>query len=449
MEKINLEKFNFEGVDSEAYTYLVNNYEFRYNTVKTYYQVREIYRKKNRKVYGEWMRFTDDYVRGIVFDIEQERIPKFSENKCWNWIKNERTTYQYNPFEDYFNNLKKWDGVDYIDELCKTVDAKNQEMFNKYFKKFLVSTVDCLLNEDAGNDTALIFHGEQGTGKTRWVRTLVPKALGREYIKEGSLDLKKNDDQKFLSTSWFINMDDLASMKTIKIEELKAFMTQMSIDFRQAFGKQNTFFVRRASFIGSTNIADLLTDTTGNRRFLVFHVNGLNYMHKVDIDGVWSQAFHLLMHDNFRGWLNPEEAAEVNAMNENFREVSEEEQRILANFQFCSDDISKGEYLNSSDIKDKLMSIYPTVANRFSVRNIGRTITKLCKEHNGHKKRDSIKGNVYKVNFIGIIPADEESTDKVFTSGTSTSFTKSTEPIAYQLPLNQSQNELSDDDLPF
>ncbi len=54
----------------------------------------------------------------------------------------------FNPFENYFASLEKWDEItDYITQLTNTITTTKQELWQQHFKKWLVAMVGCALDE--------------------------------------------------------------------------------------------------------------------------------------------------------------------------------------------------------------------------------------------------------------------------------------------------------------
>ena len=78
-----------------------------------------------------------------------------------------------------------------------------------------------------------------------------------------------------------INVENL---NKTELGSLKALITQSAIKLRKAYGIFNESFVRRASFVGSVNEVEFLTDPTGNRRYLVVNCKDIEYLHNINMD---------------------------------------------------------------------------------------------------------------------------------------------------------------------
>jgi len=313
------------------------------------------------------------------------------------FIESELISKDYNPFFDYFENLEPWDEkTDYIEQISKTVGTGDPEHFRSTLQRFFVGSLDCLLEEDAVNDVCLVFQSGQGIGKTRWMRSLLPKKFQSEYLYEGNIDTKNKDHTMYLSQYWFIHLDELETLKSNDISAIKSYITRQRISERKAFGRYKSNFIRRASFLGSVNDDKFLTDITGNRRWLVFKVSNIDYEHKVEIDKMWAQVYSLWK-GGYKHWFDIDEIKVINKINEQFRSMSLEEEMLLQSAQF--DDISTkhGEFMTGADVLVKLGTERPQMLNKLNSRNMGRALAK-------HSKCKKTKNGVakYYVTWSGI-----------------------------------------------
>ena len=302
---------------------------------------------------------------------------------------------RYDPFTSYFNSLPPWDEeTDYIRDLADTVQTTSEELWQVCFKRWLVALVASALDPEVVNHTAIIFSGPQGIGKTTWMHNLCPPQL-KNYIFSGTINPNNRDTLIQLSECMFINLDELENMTRSEIGTVKEIITKSAIRVRRAYGFHNESLVRRASFMGSVNTAQFLTDTTGSRRFLCFDVRAIDYDFRVEIDRVYSQAF-ALYNSGFKFWFDPEEAQEINRNNEQFLLYSPEEELLLANFSPIA--LSKARrFLTSSQI---IAEVSENSACSLGL-NLGSTIRMgLALKKNGFKKRKSNGLHLWAVNGV-------------------------------------------------
>ena len=209
----------------------------------------------------------------------------------------------WNPFMDYFNNLPEWDGkTDYIGETAAMVhvmpgegdaDGKAaQEMFAGCFKKWLVATVVSLMEEDVVNNVIMVLIGKQGIFKTTFFYNLLPPVLSRYFFVKTNADRMTKDDKLSLAEFAIICMEEIDSMRTPELNQLKALVTTKHINERAAYDRYKENRAHIASFCGTGNKTQFLTDQTGNRRWLPFEVSGIDnpMYHNYNYDGMYSQA---------------------------------------------------------------------------------------------------------------------------------------------------------------
>ena len=238
----------------------------------------------------------------------------------------------FDPFRDYFLHLSLWDGqTDYIQQMAETVNTTSQDLWCKCFKKWLVATVAAILDNKTVNHTAIILSGPQGVGKTTWMLNLCPPELS-DYIFSGTINPNNKDTLIHLAECMFINMDELENMNRSEIGAFKEIITKSAIRMRRAYGHHIEAFTRRASFMGSVNSSQFLTDSTGSRRFLCFEILSINYQHTIDLQMVYAQAYDLFQ-QGFKFYFDKEEIDAISESNEQFQINTVEEELLLTYFQ--------------------------------------------------------------------------------------------------------------------
>ncbi|MGF7233311.1 VapE domain-containing protein [Arachidicoccus sp.] len=202
---------------------------------------------------------------------------------------------KFNPLQTYFNSLGSYNEKekDWVKHLCSFVKVKNPTRFERHFKKWLVRTIKCALEDNYTNKNAMIIVGsEQNTGKTTFCRFLCPSALKDYYTENISFD---KDSMIALIENFIISLDEMATFTKVEINALKSILSKSFVKERHPFERKAKKLPRRASFIGSTNMSEFLTDPTGNVRWIPFEIFGIdwNYSKEVNIDDVWRQAYSL------------------------------------------------------------------------------------------------------------------------------------------------------------
>jgi len=280
---------------------------------------------------------------------------------------------KFNPFEDYFNDLPKWDeSKDYISELASTISTTDDELFKWAFKKWLVAFVGCAIKEDITNHSVLILTGKQGSGKTTWLMNLLPQEL-KEYGYSGNINPKNKDSNILLSEKILINIDELASYSKAQVESYKELITKDKITERRAYGYFSENYIRRASFVGSSNHNEILMDVTGNRRFLVFETLNIDYKSTINYTQLFAQALHLF-NSGFQHYFDKEDINRIELNNEKYKQTSQEEDYVEKYFSLPSnteDEIKV--YMNATEVVEYLKNQISIQVN-FNVINIGKLL---------------------------------------------------------------------------
>jgi predicted P-loop ATPase len=320
--------------------YLNQKYQFRYNeiTSRTYFKEKE---------QEEFKLLKQINLNSIKRELNNNQVScSISDLKC---LLESNYVQIYNPFKEYFNSLPNWDGeIDYINQLSDTIHTDDNDNFKWAFKKWIVAMVACSIFENETNQAVLIFTGGQGIGKTTWMSKLVPDSL-KEYFYSGIINPGNKDHNLLLSERLIINLDELASFNKNQIEAFKEMVTKQFISERRAYGHFTEDYIRRASFVGSSNHKQILTDVTGNRRFLCFEVKSIQREHQVDLNLVYAQAMNLIIGGNFNYHFDLEDIKRIEQNNQNFIQASEVDEIINEYFKIPSVD-DEIHYLSATEI---------------------------------------------------------------------------------------------------
>lgn len=288
------------------------------------------------------------------------------------------------PFVEYFESLPKYKkgDPDYIAELMDTVQAENKEFFGMAFPKWLVNTVACSINPSIVNQNVLVFVGKQGIGKSTWLNRLVPDALDG-YLYSGIVNPNNKDTLVNLAENFIINLDELENLNKTELGSLKALITQSAIKLRKAYGIFNESFTRRASFVGSVNEVEFLTDPTGNRRYLVVSCTDIDYFHSIDMDKVYSQAYYLykqqsLKPGTFKYFFDKDDVKAIEQNNEAFNRISIEEELVLKYFRVPTheDPDSIIQEARPTDLMNFLSQQEKLKADTTMLRRLGQALQK-------------------------------------------------------------------------
>jgi hypothetical protein len=382
-------------------TFLSDRYQFRYNTLSNDLEYLDIRAKKATPKTlsdGEIEVTAKPDVWKVLKDrkIERELLKAgfVGINRVLEVVLTSDFVPEFNPITAYFNGLKgkysPTDG-DFIESFANFVDAEDQVWFNYQFKKMLVRTVACALGKIPFNKHCFTLVGKQNDGKSTFLRFLMPPAL-LEYYKENP-SMEDKDGRLALAQNFIINFDELQSLTKKDINCIKSYITTDYVKDRLPYGRKQQSFKRVANFVASTNIGAFLNDVTGNVRWLIFNINGINhnkggekgYNKNVDIDKVWSQALYLL--DNgFDFEISKEDIAKSEENNKDFQFNTPEFNLINQYYeQGTKDDI----FVTPTQIEEQLNAL--TNRNvKINHYNIGRALMQLNFVPISHRKAGSL-----------------------------------------------------------
>ncbi|WP_288179961.1 VapE domain-containing protein, partial [Bacteroides sp. CAG:633] len=119
----------------------------------------------------------------------------------------------------------------------------------------------------ANSVAPLLVSTAQGLGKSTFCRLLLPPQL-RDYFTE-SFDLTNaTAAENKLASYGLINLDEFDRLPASRMPQLKNLVQMEALRVRRAYRRTAEPLPRIASFIGTSNRRDLLTDLSGSRRFI-------------------------------------------------------------------------------------------------------------------------------------------------------------------------------------
>lgn len=234
---------------------------------------------------------------------------------------------EFNPVLDLLNQ-QPWDGKQHIKALIDTVTTTNTEYWETGATRWMLSYVAraVTLGEIAPAGM-LVLLGAQGVGKSRWLRKLCPF---KDLYTESPITPHNKDDQLRRTTQILWNADELdATTSKAEISSLKGFLTAETTTARRVYQRIDATQQNICSFAGSVNTDDFLRDATGSRRFLVFRVTAIDYMHTVDMQQVFAEAWSRVQAGE-KTWFDGENIATIEAENEHYKPVVELHQVLYA-----------------------------------------------------------------------------------------------------------------------
>ena len=236
----------------------------------------------------------------------------------------------FHPFRYYLEHLPPWDRKnDYILEMSLSVSVKGgveeQMRFAEYLRKWLVAMVAGWVDEREVNHVILIFIGEQGIYKTTWFNYVLPPELRRYFYTKTNAGRMTKDDLLVLAQYGLVCYEELDTMSARDLNQLKSAVTMPSVDERAPYASFADHRKHIASFCGTGNNVQFLSDTTGTRRWLPFEVEQIESPrdHPFNYEGIYSQAYALYQ-EGFEYWFSPKEIRQLSEHNSQFETPKDE-----------------------------------------------------------------------------------------------------------------------------
>ena len=277
----------------------------------------------------------------------------------------------YHPFQLYLRNLPAWDQHDRLVDLASRVSTDGY-WIHAFHRWMLALTAQWLgIEHRHANSTApLLISTEQGMMKSTFCRSLMPKVLSDYYTDQ--MDISQNIQERKLAVMGLINLDEFDRLSSRHMAQLKNLMQLSALNLKKAYKQHYQQLPRIASFIGTSNRKDLLTDPTGSRRFICVEVKQPIDCSHIDHDQIYAQLLHELSQGS-RYWFSHDEETEIQLHNTAFYRASPEEELFQAHFRAPSSE-ETGELLSLNDIFNTLMSHHKGLMRNLNLNRFGNVL---------------------------------------------------------------------------
>ncbi|MCI6828166.1 MAG: DUF3874 domain-containing protein [Prevotella sp.] len=370
--------------------YLKSRYEFRYNMLE-YVPEMKILAKPN---YG-WLPLDAQRFNSILLDMQSSGLRIW--DKDFNRYLHSQKVIIYDPVQDYLYDLKlKWDGIDHIGRLadCLPTDCKQWKL---WFRKWFIGMVAQWLGYDRryGNSVAPLLISRQGYNKSTFCRRLLPPQFKQTFI--DNLDVaEKKATLIAMAQSLLINLDEFnAIAPRIQQGFLKNIMQLPTVKVKLPYARSIETLPRRASFIATTNMTDILADPSGSRRFIGVELTApIDVTTSINYDQLYAQAIDAI-YKGERYWFDQQETEELIAHNRKYQMLSPAEQYFRLCFEVCQDP-SEGEYLSAAAIFQRIKQVAGSSLGISAVTKFGQFLTNI----DGIVRKRTNSGMVYLVRQI-------------------------------------------------
>lgn len=368
--------------------YLNEKYDLRYNMVMKYTE----YVPKDK----EWIGFQaveprvqksltlEVQLAGINVSIKDVR--NFLES---NFIKN------YNPVEEFlFTCYDNWDGKDHIRALARTVPTNNPH-WEDWFYTWFLAMVEQWHNRTGrqyGNSVAPLLISKQGYNKSTFCRRLIPPQLQWGYTDNLILSEKRQVLQA-MSQCLLINLDEFNQISA-KVQQgfLKNLIQLPNVKYKPPYGSHVQEFPRTASFIATSNMDDILTDPSGNRRFIGIELTGpIDVSVRPNYQQLFAQAEKAIWNGE-KTYFDAEQTALIMENNRRYQQIDPVMQCFCESFTPTEDE-NEGTFMTAAAIFSELKAKYGASLEAKSLLSFGRCLKNI----EGLKRKRTMKGTEYLV----------------------------------------------------
>lgn len=224
----------------------------------------------------------------------EKKYGLYSPTKCKDammaYLSSEKSVH---PIKKYLEGLC-WDGEKRIETvLVKYLGAQDTEYVHCVTLKTFIAAVARIYEPGIKFDSVLVLCGAQGIGKSTFF-----SKIGKSWYGDSMTisDMKDKSAAEKLQGIWIMELSELAGLKKIDVEVIKAFLSRTDDQYRIPYGTYVEAHPRKSIIVATTNATDgFLRDITGNRRFWPVQVNGKSVDKAWDIpdseiDQLWAEA---------------------------------------------------------------------------------------------------------------------------------------------------------------
>ena len=351
--------------------FLRDRYDFRYNVLMKYTEY---------KTKGSWHDFApvDPRVqKRMTLDVQLADI-RVSIKDVRNFLESDYIA-NYDPIDEYlFQCEGKWDGKDHIRALARTVPTANPHWADWFYIWYLgmVDQWRGINHRLYGNSVAPLLISKQGFNKSTFCRRLIPQELQWGYTDNLVLSEKRQVYQAMAQTL-LINLDEFNQISPqVQQGFLKNLIQLPNVKMKRPYGGHVEEFPRLASFIATSNMDDILTDPSGNRRFIGVELTGpIDVSIKPNYVQLFAQAMAAIRAGE-KKYFDSVETALLMQSNRQFEVVPPIEQY----FQMCFDlveDESQGKYMSAAEIFDYLKKRIGSSLKIDSLMSFGRKLANI------------------------------------------------------------------------
>lgn len=288
---------------------------------------------------SEIVRVTDATMVTYYLVLEQRLAERGINIKFANHVRDEAFTYytyqhRRNQFREWIESLE-WDGKprlrtwfrDLFGVRAPPLEAigRDMEYIEAVTEAWFMGAV-ARAYQEVKHEIVPVLISPQGIGKGLGLRY----TAGRDkWYVDTNADVK--DPKTFLDTvrgAIIVELSEATQIRDKNSEMLKSFISKSADQMRKAYARYEERFPRHFVLIASSNLNNVFTDITGNRRFFPMYCEPSKATREFAVDRsygqdeveqLWAEA--LQMYRDGHRWYLPENVAELSRMMQDYSSV--------------------------------------------------------------------------------------------------------------------------------
>ncbi|HGJ5863060.1 VapE domain-containing protein, partial [Arsenophonus nasoniae] len=259
---------------------------------------------------GKWIELSDNIISAFRMRLEElgvERTPKDDTRSAINLVCEENS---FDSAIEWITSLV-WDGKPRVKNFFSDYfGSTGSNGCKEYIEAVSLYTWTALAGRTIQGgikaDMVPIIYGEQGKTKSTGIEKMCP--FDDAFVK---IDLTKNDEDiaRRIRGCVIAEWEELRGLSGRDSESTKAFISATKDKWIPKYREYAVTNPRRLIFIGTTNKQEILTDCTGNRRYLPLNSGQVNCSAiERDRDQLWAEGLVLFKHHGIM-WQKAEQLA--------------------------------------------------------------------------------------------------------------------------------------------
>lgn len=299
---------------------------------------------------------------------------------------------QFHPFLVFIEKLKAVEPTNFKapDELDKFIEcfssSTSKKLLRIYFKRWLLGLFDLHILQTMTKNV-LFLTGSQNSCKTSLSKNILPIEL-KNYGKVVEFNSNKMTDSKIALCSVLVACFDEAESvfsKAKSLSDFKNLTASYDVFERRPYRRNHEQMFRASLILATSNHKDILTDGTGNTRFLTLDVQAfdLQKYFKINLYKLWRVIYDYHLTGQNSNLTDPERILQ-SKQNLDFEAIDPYTEMIEKNFVAADNG-----FVTTTDIMQQLER---ETRQQLSINRIGQALKKLgferfAKKINGISKR--------------------------------------------------------------